>query len=165
MAKKTSVYDEYRSLRDGGLSTEKALDSLVATRKVLLRGSVIDYPDGLLRATDPKDRNVYATNLASIALLNALFSKDGGPVLDYPFYIDESHPLVLKISKIRQDTPREKGFVYVITDRKGWFRVPPGSWQYYKPTETVRYECKIEVVRSDFTYPVRDMDAEKAAAG
>lgn len=152
------LLDEYARLKSGGLATEDVLNEMVSRRGILLRGSVHDYADGLLRPTDANDTRLYATNLACIALLNALFSKDGGPVLEYPFYIDGLHPMELKVHRINDATIRERGHVYFISDRSGFFRSPMGAWQYAKNCVAIPYAAKIEVVRKDFTYPVYDVD-------
>jgi len=150
---------EYARHKQEGLTTEQALDRIVAEYNVLLRGSVVEEPDGFVRPTNSNDRRLCATNLACIALLNALFAKDGGPIFEYPFYIDEENPMVLKIKGINEHTVRNSGFVYVISDRRGFMRTPMGAWQYVNEKNIeVPYRARIDVLREDFTYPVYDVD-------
>lgn len=156
--RETVNYEEaYNSLKSGEYSTERALDRMVAEYKVLLRGSVIEEPDQFVRPTDKDDTRVCATNLASIALLNALFSKDGNPVMIYPFYIDAEHPMELRIRGMNDKTIRDHGFVYIISNRSGFLRTPMGSWQYVKHSVEVPYQSMVEVLKEDFTYPVYDV--------
>lgn len=158
MEKDVDFAEEYARYKQDGLTTEQAFDRLVAEYKVLLRGSVIEEPDGFVQPTNSGDMVLCATNLAAIALLNALFSKDSGPIFEYPFYIDEEHPMVLKIKGINEHTVRNRGFVYVISDRRGFMRTPMGAWQYVSYEKKVPYCSRIDVLREDFTYPVYDVD-------
>lgn len=153
----TEMIGRYEELKSGGSSTEQALDALVKEYKILLRGSVEEMPDRFVRPTDKGDARVFATNRACIALLNALFSKDGEPTFEYPYYIDDSHPMQLKIHGINEGTIRGRGFVYLIADTSRFFRTPMGSWQYLKHCEKTPYHSKLEVLREDFTYPVYDV--------
>jgi len=155
---KPDLIKEYGIMKSEGYSTERALDKLVSDHKMLLRGSVMDVSDGFLRPTDRNDTRLYATSMASIAILNAVFSKDGNPKFEYPFYIDDDHPLKLKIHGINEDTVRGSGFVYIIAERSGFLRIPIGSWQYVKYSVEVPYHSKIKVLREDFEYPVYDVD-------
>ena len=154
----SSLVEKFHVLKSDGRSTEEALNGLVSECRVLLRGSVEYMSDNFVRPTLKDGTCVYATNLASIAILNAVFSKEGNPTLEYPFYIDERHPMELRIHNINEKTVCGRGLVYIITDRAGFLRTPMGSWQYVKNSVKVPYDSKIGVRMEDFVYPVYDVD-------
>lgn len=124
---------------------------------VLLHGSRVNVSVSFLRPN--RNGEVFATNDARIAILKAIFSNRGlkSPGLEYPYYINERNPLTLRIHGINNNTIGDIGFVYIISDIGGFVNTPQGSWQYVKKNENVPFSDRLEILRSDFTYPVYDV--------
>jgi len=153
----SNISDIYQRLKSNGYSNEYILDSLVESEGVLLHGSRVDISDNYIRPNNKGE--VFATDLASIAILKAIVSNRGliHPGLQYDWIINEENPLVLKIHGIREFTIGSVGFVYIIPDRNGFRNEPEGSWQYIKKGSRAHFSFKIEVSRDDFTYPIYDV--------
>ena len=140
-----------------GYSWEYILNHILAKYGVLLHGSRVDISDDYIRPNI--EGNVFAADLASIAILKAIFSNKGliNPGLQYGWFINEKKPLILKIHGIQEYTIGSEGFIYIIPNRNGFRNEPEGSWQYVKKRTNVPYSLKIKVLREDFKYPIFDV--------
>lgn len=146
-------------LKSVGFSVEDLFNHLCKHHLSLLHGSRSDISDDHLRP-DELGR-IYCSDLAAIALLKAIVSNRGLPYpgLQYPFFIDKTHPLEVRIHGMNDETLGNAGFVYVLNRREGFVNDPIGSWQYVKRGEEAPFAAKFEVVRTDFPdflYPLFD---------
>ena len=142
-------------LREEGYSVEGFLNHLVQKYQSLLHGSRNDIQDSHL---SPRSGLVYATDLASIALLKAVLSNRGlrGDGLIYPINVNDRNPLEVKILGLNDTTVGKSGFVYVINNTKEFVNAPKTSWQYMA-NSSAPISAKIEVKLSDFKYPIYDI--------
>lgn len=138
-----------------GQTVEHLLEHLVRTREVLLHGSPYWIEDWELKPG--RDGVIYATDLARIALVKALFSNHdlSPPGLVYPH--DASAPFALTIHGRNHHTGPSRGFVYII-GREQLRRMPPHSSQFTCDGDQVRIPiaARVEIVPGDFLYPVFD---------
>ena len=148
--KKISL-ENLQELKEEGITTENFLDYLCQEHKLLLHGSIHKISGDKLKSSKKK---IFASNKAAIAIMKSLYS--GGNVnLEYPYFISEKRPLVLKIH-IPPDgklIKASKGFVYVV-DGAGFKNSPKGSWQFVKKAEEVEFNAVVETEDNDFQYPV-----------
>ena len=153
----SNILEVIDRLRSRGFSWEDTLNYLVENYGVLLHGSRIDISEDYLGPNHEGD--VFATNLASIAILKAITSNRGliHPGFVYPYKISDKNPLILKIYGIQQYTIGSEGFVYIITNKAGFRNNPEGSWQYVKKGTNVQYSLKIKISRENFVYPIYDV--------
>ena len=158
MDNRDNLGEQFNILKLEGFSPEEALNKLVSEYNVLLRGSTESMPDGFVRPTFKKETRLFATNLASVAILHAVFSKKGLDyhAFKYPYYIDEDSPMYLTLYGINEKTLCKGGFVYIIDNGEGFLRSPMGSSQYVNHNPRIPYNSKVEVLRKDFNYPVYD---------
>lgn len=157
-----SIPDKLLELTQLGHTKEYILDYLVRNYDVLLHGSRVDIRDNYIRPN--RKGEVFATNLACIAILKAIFSNIGlerPHGLQYPYHISEKNPLVLRIHGINNNTIGNNGFVYIITEKSGFKNTRAGSWEYVKYHENIPFSYKLEIVRNDFNYPVFDVTNNK----
>ncbi len=157
----TNIPDIVRELNRLGHTKEYILDSLVRNHEVLLHGSRVDIQGNHLRPN--QKGKVFATNLACIAILKAIFSNIGlkrPEGLGYSYYVPDN-PLILKIHGIQKHTIGNRGFVYIITDTSGFQNTRPGSWEFVKYNENIPFSYRLEIERNDFTYPVFDVTNNK----
>ncbi|MFA6974184.1 MAG: hypothetical protein WC238_05635 [Parcubacteria group bacterium] len=149
------TFEDLAQLKSEGCSIEEMLNYLSKNYNRLLHGSRNDICDGELRLGE--DGRVYASDMSAVAILKAIFSREGrGYVnLRYPFFTNIFKPFKLKIEGINNHTIGERGFVYVV-DRDGFRNEPKGSWQYVRESATPIL-AKISIQREDFNYPVFDV--------
>ena len=153
----SNISEVINKLKSRNYSAEYILNYLVKNYDVLLHGSRVDISDNYIRPNQKGD--VFATDLASIAILKAIISNRGliHPGLEYPYKISEKNPLILKIHGIQEYTIGSEGFVYIIPNKAEFRNYPEGSWQYVKKGTNVPYSLKIKVLRENFTYPIYDV--------
>ncbi|MET3696890.1 hypothetical protein SAMN05877753_101534 [Bacillus oleivorans] len=132
---------------------EHTLNNLVSDFEILLHGSTVDIP----HHSKLKLNNGYAfaTNHAGIAILKAIFSNSYADNLGYPYLLDRGNKLELEILNGQNGVERTKGFVYIISDRRKFKFDTRTSWQYISQYPDVELVGSIEVIRSDFKYPVK----------
>lgn len=149
--------EDLAQLRSADYSVEDLFNYLTLHYQSLLHGSRNEILEGHLRPNSQGE--VFCSDLASIAIMRAIISNRGlsYPGLEYPYFMDNEHPLEVKIHGMQKDTIGEKGFVYTIPTRAGFVNKPEGSWQYVKHGENAKISAKVEVLKSDFTYPVYDV--------
>jgi hypothetical protein len=136
---------------------ESVIDALVRQHDVLLRGSGSMVPAGTPLGVSRSTGWVLATTHGGIAILQALFSNETPRHLDkwtFPLNITAATPLVVKVANPRPGFQRQRGFVYVISDRSGFKNQPVPSWQWITIRTDKRVDGRIEVERRDFEYPV-----------
>ena len=153
----TNVPATIGTLKSSGRTKEYILNYLVKHNKVILHGSRVDVSSSFLRPN--RNGKVFATNDARIAILKAIFSNRElqSPGLEYPYFINERNPLTLRIHGINKETIGDIGFVYIISEIVGFVNTPQGSWQYVKKKESVPFSDRLDILRSDFIYPVYDV--------
>jgi hypothetical protein len=144
----------------GERSIEALLDALAGSRGVLLHGTGEVIPAGTaLRLSPGRERGGrrrewegFATDVAGIAMIKALFS-NAGATLRYPIVISAASPLQLTIEGWRPEVERPRGYVHLIgpTDR---FEREGASWQWVTSHADVEFGGCVEIERSDFHYPV-----------
>ncbi len=138
---------------------EKLLKHLVRDKNCLLHGSREDITDGHLISS--LNGEIFATDNPAIAILKAIFSNKNAELV-YPYFIIPLlSPLKLEIYLSHEDTIGERGFVYVINDTRSFVNRPKFSWQYVSNLNKIVYVDKVEVKRSNFRYPVFDVDKQK----
>jgi hypothetical protein len=144
-------------LKSAGYSSEDLLDHLSKHYQSLLHGTRTEISDDHLKQNGAG--KVYGSDLAAIALMRAIVSNRGleNPGLQYPYFIDEEHPLEVKIHGINDDTIGQNGFIYILNQRSGFENDPKGSWQYVWKGQDVPIAAKIAIEKSDFTYPILDV--------
>lgn len=147
-------------LRDQGISVELFFQYLADCYDVLLHGSQVYIRQSSLRS---KRAETFTSDLAPIALMRAVVSNEGleDPGLDYPYFPNSDFPLELRIHGIQPHTMTESGFVYVIPKRQGFQNNPEGSWQYISSANLVPFCAMVEVLRTDFKYPIYDVTNDR----
>lgn len=148
-------------LKEKGISTENMLDHICKKRGKLLHGSIHEIKGDILES---KYNKIFASNRSSIAIMRSIYSNIGVN-LQYPYFINEESPLVLKIH-----TPPDgkfiktnKGFIYIV-DNSGFKNEPEGSWQFIKESDEVKFNAVVEIESDDFIYPVEffnDLDLDE----
>lgn len=140
-----------RKLKKEGVTTEQFLDYLCQKKGLLLHGSIHQAKDGKLIS---KDNKIFASNKSAIAIMRSLYSNTDVN-LEYPYFINDKNPLILKIHTRPNGTfiKKDTGFVYVVSG-DGFKNEPQGYWQFIKETEEVDFIAVIETENDDFTYPV-----------
>lgn len=153
----TNVPATISALESSGHTKEYILNYLAKHNNVLLHGSRVNISSSFLRSS--QNGKVFATNDARIAILKAIFSNRGlkPPGLEYPYIINERNPLTLRIHGINNKTIGDIGFVYIISEIGDFVNSPQGSWQYVKKNGNVPFSDRLEILKSDFTYPVYDV--------
>lgn len=161
--KKVSL-EQLKELKDQGITTEEFLDYLCKNKGFLVHGSINEIVGGKLKTTVSGQDRIFAADRPSIAIMRSLYS-NRNVNLDYPYYVDENHPLFLKIH-----TPpdgkfisKENGFIYIV-DGTGFKNEPEGSWQFAKEAEEVPFDFFLETEQKDFKYPVeiiKDLNLEQ----
>jgi hypothetical protein len=140
-----------RELKEEGVTTEQFLDYLCQKQGLLLHGSIHQIESDKLTS---KNKKIFATNKSAIAIERSLYS-NVDVNLEYPYFINDENPLILKIHTrpngkfMKKDT----GFVYVVKS-DGFKNEPENSWQFVRETDEVDYIAVVETENSDFTYPV-----------
>jgi hypothetical protein len=144
-------------LKSQSHTVEELLQQLCTKNNTLLHGSRTDITDDYLQANSRGD--IYSANFPAIALMRGILSNRGltGKGLEYPYVINEKNPLIVKINGMHEQTIGEKGFVYLLNNTEGFRNYPQGSWQYILNTEYAPISAKIEIEKSDFTYPIYDI--------
>ena len=146
-------------LKSTGYSAADLLNYIANRHNLLLHGSRENISEYL---KPNQENNILASCSANAAIMKAIISNRGlrGPGLEYPYFIDDENPFIVKISGMNKDTINERGFVYVIAgkDRRRFENEPKGSWQYIKKDSPVPFVAKIEVLRDDLIMPVFDTD-------
>jgi hypothetical protein len=139
-------------LKSAGPSVEDLFDYLTINYKILLHGSRRDIFDDYLKQNE--EGKIYGSDLAAIALMRGIISNRGlkYPGLGYPYFIDEKHPLKVRIHGINDETIGKKGFIYVINKTKGFKNNPKNSWQYVIKGQEVPIIAKVSIERSDFNF-------------
>lgn len=148
--------DEFILANMNKLKKEELLDSLVKEYGCLLHGSRTNIAGGILL---PSRGNIYATDNAGIAILKAIYSNNGSN-LKYPSKISETSPLVLEIENMNDNTIGERGFVYILPSRKGFEKSTRNEWEFVSSKNSA-FHSVIEVLRSDFKYPVYGINKER----
>lgn len=148
-------------LKSAGYTSEDLFNHLNKHYQSLLHGSRTEISDDQLKQNG--SGKVYGSDLAAIALMRAIVSNRGleYPGLQYPYFIDEKHPLEVRVHGINDDTIGQNGFIYVLNQRDGFENDPKGSWQYVRTGQDVPIAAKIAVEKSDFTYPIFDVTNNK----
>jgi hypothetical protein len=144
-----------------GVTVEEVLDSLVCSHSALLHGTgEIIQAGTLLRLSRGRDRHGirrdkegFATDTASIAMLKALFSNAAGVNLKYPMVISPASPLILTIVNWQPEVKRERGYVHLIGP-KDRFEREGSTWQWVTSAEDVQFAGAVEIEMSDFSYQV-----------
>lgn len=149
--------NDLSQLKSAGYSVEDLFEYLSQQYQSLFHGSRTDITDTHLKQTGVG--KIYGSNLAGIALMRAIISNRGlkSPGLQYPYFIDDNHPLEIKIHGINDDTIGTKGFVYVLNQRDLFKNNPLGSWQYEIEGQNVAIAAKVAVESTDFRYPIFDV--------
>jgi len=148
------------SLGIANASIEEVLEVLVRSRPVLLHGAECVIPSGeALRLSPGRQRGGicrelegFATDLAGIAMLKALFS-NVGVNLSYPMVVSCASPLKLTIVGWRADVERPRGYIHLIGPRD-WFEREGNTWQWVTSRTDVRFAGCVEIEKADFRYPV-----------
>lgn len=151
---------ERESLGVGGTSVEDLLASVVRARPVLLHGTGNIVQSGSPLRLSPgrgqhgaqREKEGFATDLPSVAMLKALFSNQGFN-LRYPWIVSPDTPLQLTIEGWRPEAERAVGYVHVVAPRDS-FKRDRNTWQWITSREDVRFGGCVEVERADFSYPV-----------
>ncbi|MBI2134263.1 hypothetical protein HYU11_06325 [Candidatus Woesearchaeota archaeon] len=141
------TYEDY----EGKFSIDELL-KYYSDQGALFHGSRVDIKDSILKA-EPR---LFCADNYLISLMKAIISNKSA-VLEYPYFINEAHPLEIKIHGLLPDTIGETGFVYVVMDRHAFRNSPDGSWQFVSDKPAV-ISAKIEVVRADLKIPIYDVD-------
>jgi hypothetical protein len=141
------------NLRKSGHSVESLLDYMVQNYNVLLHGSTHDIQD---RQLNSQRGIIYASNMASIALLKSVLSNKNAN-LRYPFKLENKDSLIVMIEGLNEKTIRENGFVYIIPSTDKFEFDVNTSWQYARKTQTAPIIAKIPTTIYDFKYPVFDV--------
>lgn len=145
-----TIISELSYLKRMGYSPEAFFRYLVRAHNFLLHGSREEINDALR----PNDKGeLFATDNAEVAIMRAIISNKNSR-LQYPYKIDDAHPLVVTIRNRQADTVGERGFVYIIGDRAGFVNHPPGSWQYVSHSD-VHFRARVEVFSEDVLCPVK----------
>ena len=147
-------------IKNAGISTEQFLDYLCQKHGFLLHGSIHEIKNGKIKLNYNK---IFASDRAVVAIERSLYS-NVGVNLQYPYFINEENPFVLKIHTKSDGKfiKKDKGFIYIL-DRNGFKNEPEGSWQFIKESREVNFIAVIETENNDFTYPVEffnDFDEE-----
>jgi len=129
--------DEFILANMNKLKKEELLDSLVKEYGCLLHGSRTNIAGGILL---PSRGNIYATDNAGIAILKAIYSNNG--------------------SNMNDNTIGERGFVYILPSRKGFEKSTRNEWEFVSSKNSA-FHSVIEVLRSDFKYPVYGINKER----
>ncbi|MCC7574777.1 hypothetical protein KO361_04255 [Candidatus Woesearchaeota archaeon] len=110
-----------------------------------------------------KAGNIYASNIASTAMMKAIISNEdlSFPGLEYSYFINKLNLLKIKIHGINNQTIGESGFVYVINNTQGFKNSPAYSWQYVSKEEKIPIAAIIPIQRKDFTYQIIDVTNKK----
>jgi len=151
-----------RELKKEGVSTEQFLDYLCQKQGLLLHGSIHQAKNGKLTS---KSNKIFASNKSAIAIMRSLYS-NADVNLQYPYFIDDKNPLILKIHTPANGKfiKKDAGFVYVVKS-DGFKNEPKGSWQFVKETEEVDFIAVVETENNDFTYSVEifnDFDSKES---
>ncbi|HYV03098.1 MAG TPA: hypothetical protein VFB82_00830 [Blastocatellia bacterium] len=180
-SKETTIESVYAKLTSGheirvrdrqemglfGWSIEDALNQLVRTKGVLLHGTGQRIPAGSkLRLSKARPRpgsqrvlEGFATDNAGVAILKALFTNQtpvGGTRtvnLKYPMHTSDDSPLWLEIQGWHPNVEREHGYVYIFNSMRS-FEKEGDTWQWVTSNDDVTFGGCMEVIRSDFRYPV-----------
>ncbi len=144
-----------------GLSIEDLLNEVATDRISLIQGSGTQLKSGTpLRMRAGKNRNghplgkvAFATDVAGIALVKALFDNSAGVSLDYPWSISSQTPLTVTIRHWRAEAERPSGYVYLVRPRAN-FKRDRNTWQWFTEKNGSQFLGGIEVTREDFRYPV-----------
>lgn len=133
------------------VATEEFLDYICNKYGFLLHGSIHKIKNGKLTS---KNNKIFATNKAVVAIARSLYS-NAGVNLQYPYFINNENPFILKIHTqpngkfIKKDV----GFVYVLKS-DGFKSDPKNSWQFIKENNEIDFIAVIETKSNDFKYPV-----------
>jgi len=140
-----------QELKEEGVTTEQFLDYLCQKQGLLLHGSIHQIENSKLTS---KNNKIFATNKSAIAIERSLYS-NVDVNLEYPYFINDENPLILKIHTPPNGkfTKKEMGFVYVVKS-DGFENNPEGSWQFIREADEVDFIAIVETKDSDFTYPV-----------
>lgn len=143
--------EKLRKLKDKNISLEFFLDYFCQKQNLLMHGSVQKISDNKIISNQNK---IFASDKSSIAIMRSLYSNIGVN-LEYPYYINEQNPLVLRVhtpTKKKCD-PRDTGYIYLL-ERRGFENEPKDSWQYIKETDAAEFFFIVETEKSDFRYHV-----------
>ena len=134
----------------GETSAEDFLGWLCQGNKFILHGSIHEVKGDKIISEKGK---IFASNKSAIAIMRSLYS-NSGVNLQYPYFIDENHPLKLEIhTKNGEYIKKSRGFVYVLKP-DGFKNNPKGSWQFVKESNESQFIAVFETEEKDFTYPV-----------
>jgi hypothetical protein len=147
-------------LKSAGCSAEDLFNHLSTQYNSLLHGSRTEIFQEYLIPNAAGE--VFATDLASIALMKSIISNSGliYPGIQYPYFINEEDPLIVSITGLNENTIGQSGFVYILNQREGFENDPKGSWQYVNRGR-IPINAKIAVEKTDFTYPIFDVTHNK----
>jgi hypothetical protein len=142
-----------------GAPVEEVLDALVRAHDVLLHGTGEVIPSGTPLRLSPgrerggvrQDREGFATDVADIAILKALFSNIVN--LRYPMVLSKISPLTLTIIGWRPEVERPRGYVHLIGPKNSFER-EGATWQWVTSKAETNFGGCVEVERADFRYPV-----------
>lgn len=153
--------EDLSQLKSAGYTSEDLFDHLSEHYQSLLHGSRVEISDDCLKQNG--SGKVYSSDSAAIALMRAIVSNRGLGYfgLQYPYYIDEKHPLEVEVHGINDETIAQEGFIYLLNQRNGFENNPKGSWQYVNKGSDVPIVARIAVEKSDFTYPIFDVTNNK----
>lgn len=140
------------------VSIEDVLQGIVdeSSREFLLHGS-----GKVIAPTAHLTLPGYATDHAGIAILKAIFSnsREDRDRWTYPYCINEKRPLVVEVMNPQSGFVRTHGYVYLLRAGDEAFRNdPPRSWQWRAERPDSEFLGRIEVQRTDFRYPVREVE-------
>jgi hypothetical protein len=150
------------SLGIANASIEEVLEVLVGSRPVLLHGTGCVIPSGEALRLKPgrqrrgirRESEGFATDLAAIAMLSALFSNIGVRNLDYPMVVSPASPLKLTIVGWHPDVERPRGYVHLIDHQRDKFEREGNTWQWVTSRTDVLVAGCVEIEKADFRYPV-----------
>jgi len=153
--------DDRARMGIAGSSVEELLDAVVKTHDVLLHGTGEVIASGTPLRLSPgrerggirRDREAFATDAASIAILKALFS-NVGVNLRYPMVVSRTSPLTLTIIGSRPEVERPRGYVHLVGPKNAFER-EGDTWQWVTSRPETRFGGCVEVEKADFRYPVR----------
>jgi hypothetical protein len=142
------------------MSIEQVLGAVVRLRSTLLHGTgevirsgtALRLSPGRERGGVRRDLEGFATDVAAIAMLKALFSNKGFN-LKYPMVIEDNSPLRLTITGWRPEAERDRGYVHIIGPMNSFEREGE-TWQWVTYQPDVRFGGCVEVEKADFKYQV-----------
>jgi|GEM_PF-3919501 len=123
---------------------------LHGTDQIIKNGSPLRLSPGRERYGKINKCEGFATHLASIALLKALFSNRHAN-LKYSY--KTSIPLKLTIQGWNPNVERDFGYIHLIYPKSSFVR-EYDTWQWVTTDRNTFFGGCIEVIKSDFKYPI-----------